>query len=64
VENNTGGYIESVAQAIGAGPDDVVDVNNPETMFQLVRAIANVECGPAALLISDATVRDGIALAG
>lgn len=63
IENNTPGYIASVAKSLGVGPDDTIDTNDPAVAAAMVRAIANVECGPAAMLISDATIAEGVSLA-
>lgn len=64
-ENHTDAYVRTVADAVGVAADEQLDVYDPETMFRLVRAIIRTENGAApALLVSDATVREGIALAG
>lgn len=63
-ENDTGSYVASVARETGIQPEYSIDTQNADTMFALVRAIIRHENGIAAsLLISDATVREGIALA-
>lgn len=64
-ENDTGAYIAAVSRAVGVGPDDLLSPRDPPTMFRLVRAIIRHEVGAAAaLLVSDDTVRAGIAAAG
>ena len=42
-ENNTDAYIEHVAERMGVGPDDPIDVHDPDTMEVLVRAIIKHE---------------------
>lgn len=44
-ENDTGAYVRSVAQAIGIGPDDRLDVHTYAHMEPLVRAIIRHENG-------------------
>lgn len=39
VENNTSAYVNAVAQAVGVGPDDEIDVSDEATMQALVKAI-------------------------
>lgn len=64
-ENNTGAYVSQVATALQVSPDAAVDPYDDDTAFRLVRAIIKHENGAAAaLLVSDSTVRQGIALAG
>jgi len=50
---------------MGVGPDDPIDVRDPNTMFALLRGMAREEVGKAgALLVSDADVWAGLQLAG
>lgn len=64
-ENDTGAYVRQVATALGVDADQAVDPYDPDTAFRLVRAIIKHENGAAAaLLVTDSTVREGIALAG
>lgn len=45
-ENNTPGYIDSVAKAIGVAPTQPLDLlNNPQQMREMVKAISKVEGG-------------------
>ena|SRR6185295_3894430 len=44
-ENNSEAYIKHVCDAIGEGPDSVLDMNDPETIKELCRAIAVHESG-------------------
>lgn len=63
-ENDTGAYIRTVANAAGAGPGDALNFSEGDDLFQVTRAIIAHENGRVpALLISDDTVRAGIALA-
>lgn len=45
LQNDTGGYVSLVCKQIGVGPDDQIDVHQPETMLALVSAIALAEGG-------------------
>jgi hypothetical protein len=62
-ENPTEAYVNNVAKRMQVAPDMAIDTRMPEVMFAMVRGIIAQECGMAALLISDDTVRSGIALA-
>ncbi len=63
-ENDTGAYQRAVASNIGTTTTAHLSLDDPETMFRLVRAIISHENGAiAALLISDDVVRQGIELA-
>ncbi|ECD9611482.1 hypothetical protein FNZ18_19245 [Salmonella enterica subsp. salamae] len=45
-ENNTPGYIESVAKSMGVDPNQTLDLlNNPTQMREMVKAISKVEGG-------------------
>lgn len=58
-------YIPALASALGVGADAVINIMEPVTAFKLARAMMRVEIGAAAaLLVSDATVREGLRLAG
>ncbi|EHT6798910.1 transglycosylase [Escherichia coli] len=48
-ENNTNQYIDNVSKYLGVSPNEKIDVNNPEVMTQLVRAIATKEGGNPAV---------------
>lgn len=64
VENNTSAYVAQVARAVGVSAGERIDLDDANTMFELVRAIIAHENGRvAAALISDATVWQGIELA-
>lgn len=45
VENDTWAYVSQVAQALGVGPDDVIDVHSYAHLEPLVRAIIRHENG-------------------
>jgi hypothetical protein len=45
--NNTASYIAQVSQKLGVGPNDTIDVTDPNTKKVLGRAIATVEAGMA-----------------
>ena len=63
-ENNTGAYVAAVADAVGVSSGDYLDLDNADTMFNLVRAIIAHENGKvAALLVTDSAVWQGIQLA-
>ena len=63
-ENHTTAYVRAVAEGVGAAADEQLDLYDPGTMFRLVRAMIRVENGAAAaLLVSDATIREGVQLA-
>ena len=64
VENNTSAYVRYVADYVGTLPDTPLDFTSGDTLFYLVRAIIAYEVGRVpALLVSDADVREGMALA-
>ena len=46
-ENNTSAYASQVAQRLGVGPNDTIDVSDPTTRKLLGRAIATIEAGAA-----------------
>ena len=48
-ENDTGAYIKTVADRIGVGPEDDVDIDDLATLVELVRAIVRVECAAGPL---------------
>lgn len=62
VENNTSAYENSVAQHLNVNLDDVIDVDDYETMYALVSAIILHENG--SIPYSDAIINKGINLAG
>lgn len=57
VENDTGAYIQAVAQNTGLDPNAEVDLSNPDVAFQLANAVIRHENG--ALLPED-VVRAGV----
>jgi len=58
-------YIPDLAAYMGVGPDDPINVRDPNTMFALLRGMIRQEVGAAAaLLVSDADVWAGLQLAG
>lgn len=44
-ENDTRAYIATVAQAVGVGPRQAIDLTNPETLGAVTRAMIRVENG-------------------
>jgi len=62
VENNTGSYINAVAQRVGVDPYAHIDLSNSELCYRFLRAIFRHECGIAAEAIPESTIREGIAL--
>jgi len=65
VDGQPGTYIPTVAAAVGVSADASFDVMSPALAFKLCRAMIRVEIGaPAALLVSDDDVRQGLRLAG
>lgn len=63
-ENNTRAYVQSVADSLGVGANDALDLYDVSTVAGLVRAIVNHENGRIpALLVTDADIRQGIELA-
>lgn len=60
---NTEGYILKVARDMGVGPDDALSVQDADTMFALVKAIADYEDG-AGWTWDDETIREGLRMAG
>ena len=63
VENDTGAYVASVCKRVGVGPDALLNLYDPETLYKFLRAIFRHECGAVAELIPESTIREGIALA-
>lgn len=64
-ENATGAYALAVARALGVSINTPLDVEDPATVAALVRAIARHENGAvASLLLTDAAIAQGVALAG
>lgn len=61
-ENNTTAYAAEVAKALGVDVMAVVRVDEPETAFQLAKAIAHHENGGH--FWGDDVIRDGVELAG
>ena len=58
VENDTSSYVNYVADALGVTPDDQINVENPDMLVRLVKAIIHHENGR--VIYSDATIEDGI----
>lgn len=61
-ENNTSAYVQSVAQQMGVGPADQVNVHVDSVMLALVKAIIQHENGQQPY--PDALIERGIQLAG
>lgn len=55
-------YIANVSAALGVSPTDTIDLSNPQTMQTLLGAMITQENGVNPY--SDATIQQGIALAG
>lgn len=62
VENDTGAYVNAVAEACGVGPDNEVEVDSVDVMLPLARAIIHHENGGH--FYSDAQILEGLYLAG
>lgn len=45
IENNTAGYIQTVAAKLGVGPNDPIDMHDPKTRQAMTEAIVGVEQG-------------------
>lgn len=61
-ENNTNAYAKLVADALGVGPEDHIDIHDPDVMRVLVKAIIKQENG--SVPYTDKEIDAGIALAG
>lgn len=62
-ENDTDEYVRAVAGRVGVAPDQPIDLTGTETAYRFLRAVFRHECGVAAELIPESTIREGIALA-
>lgn len=62
VENDTNAYVQAVCNDCGVDSNDVLDMDNCETMMKLVKAIIRHENGTQPY--SDAVILDGLRLAG
>ncbi len=62
VENDTAAYVTDIANRCNVGPDDVVDVDQPDVMRELVAAIIRHENGQQPY--SRAVLDNGLRLAG
>lgn len=62
-ENETAAYIRAVSNSTGFAPDEPLNLNDPDIIGALERAIVNQEQGPAGNLIADTAFYQGIALA-
>lgn len=60
-ENDTSSYINHVASDLSVDPDDKINVQSPQTMEILVRAIIAHENGR--VIYDDKTIQDGIDMA-
>jgi hypothetical protein len=54
--------VENAAKQAGFGPNDVLDLDNPEILAKVMRGIIAQEHGPSASLYSDDLIKQGIAL--
>lgn len=57
-ENNTAAYVASVAAALGVGPDQQIDVTNPDTLQRLTAAIIRHENGR--VVYAQSTINQGV----
>ncbi len=62
VENNTSAYVNHVAELLGVGVDDKINVLDTNVMFLLIIAIIRHENGQCPY--TDAEIRGGMLLAG
>ena len=53
VENRSARYIAFVCDRLGVDPDAPVDLDRPDVLRTLVRAIIRKECGPGPLAEGD-----------
>jgi hypothetical protein len=60
-ENPTGDYIKFVADGLGVGPDDILNVHNTNTLFSLIKLIIRFEQGGNVCVDSD--IAAGISMA-
>jgi hypothetical protein len=63
-ENNTERYMNFVSLRLGVGPDDKIDVTNPDTMFKLAKSVAIDETGSWEPYWHDSQLAKGMQLAG
>lgn len=63
VENNTSAYVAAVAARLGMKPSSSINLASPDHLYQFLRAVFRHECGLAAELIPESTIREGISLA-
>jgi len=61
VENNTGAYVEHVAQRLGVAPDDYLDLSDQRILGELAAVIAHHENGQT-LASNEADIEAGLAL--
>lgn len=54
--------VENAAKQAGFGPNDVLDLDNPEILAKVMRGIIAQEHGPSSSLYSDDLIKQGIAL--
>ena len=63
-ENDTGAYVQAMANYTGFGANQALQINNP-TLAKLIRGIVIVENGAQpAQLITDADIQEGLRMAG
>lgn len=61
-ENNTGAYVDAVANAVNVAPDAVINLEHDGVLFAIVKAIAHHESGFDPF--PDADVSKGLAMLG
>jgi hypothetical protein len=57
-ENNTSAYVSHVCKIVGVGPDEQIQIDDPEVMLRLVRGIIKHENGRC--IYDEDLLRDGI----
>lgn len=64
LENDTGAYVDHVAQAVGVPSHKVIDLGDSVILLKIAKAIARHENGADAEIITPAEWREGASLAG
>lgn len=62
-ENDTAAYAEDVASRVGVDAGAIISLTNEDTAYDFLCAVFRHECGIAAELIPESTIREGIDLA-
>ena len=61
-ENPTDSYIGLVADAVGVGADEPIDITSPSVFVPMLQAMTKMENGVPISFFSDATVQKGAAI--